>query len=127
MSKICLYQHRIFDALTFVFRICLFVLRLIGIFVFSYPCFVTYAMCCICMCGGRIVCARALNGGGGWHIAQSGRTALMLAASIVHVVDCVRLLLVAGADKDAKDTVRARAVLRVGLCCVRRQRFCKRK
>jgi ankyrin repeat protein len=41
----------------------------------------------------------------GESISQSERTALIFAASRGHV-DCVRLLIDAGADKDAKDNVR---------------------
>ena len=40
--------------------------------------------------------------------AQNGKTALILAATYGHA-DCARLLLDAGADKDAKCNVRARA------------------
>jgi ankyrin repeat protein len=43
-------------------------------------------------------------------LSQDGWTALMLAASRDRV-DCVRLLLDAGADKEAKNDVRASAVV----------------
>ncbi len=46
--------------------------------------------------------------------AQYGRTALIWAAAKGHA-DCVRLLLDAGADKEAKCKVRASAVARVGI------------
>ncbi len=41
-----------------------------------------------------------------WRRAQSGSTALILAAGSGHA-DCARLLLDAGADKEATDKVRA--------------------
>jgi ankyrin repeat protein len=43
---------------------------------------------------------------------QSGRTALIIAVMHGHA-DCVRLLIDAGADKDAKDMVRRRSLI----CC----------
>ncbi len=47
--------------------------------------------------------------GGGKLNSQSGRTALMRAASRGRA-DCVRLLIDAGADKDAKNRVRRRSL-----------------
>jgi hypothetical protein len=45
-------------------------------------------------------------------LTQSGRTALIQAAQNGHT-DCVRLLVQAGADKDAKDNVRVSLVSRM--------------
>ena len=47
-------------------------------------------------------CVRALSH---WHGAQGGETALFSAAYYGNA-DCVRLLLAAGADKNAQDEVR---------------------
>ena len=48
----------------------------------------------------------ALHGGGGaWQHAQGGDTALILVSRLGRL-DCARLLLNAGADKDAKNNVR---------------------
>jgi hypothetical protein len=49
--------------------------------------------------------------------AQDGRTALMRAANSGHK-DCVRLLLDAGANKNAKDRVRGGSVWYVDVVCV---------
>ena len=62
----------------------------------------------MCVC----VCASAAEAGGGSHFggggaAQFGSTALIYAARDGHA-DCARLLLDAGADKEAKNNVRAR-------------------
>ena len=58
-----------------------------------------------------------------WHIGRraqmSGGTALIYAAHEGHA-DCARLLLDAGADKEAKDPVRARAGFASEPCCVQR-------
>jgi hypothetical protein len=58
-------------------------------------------------------------GGGGTliHCAQEGFTALIAAAREGHS-DCVRVLLDAGADKNATDKVRASAGLECGPGCV---------
>jgi hypothetical protein len=63
--------------------------------------------------GGADTCGRRLMAAA----AQSGNTALILAGYKGHA-DCARLLLDAGADKNAVDNVRARAGLvgRVGCC-----------
>jgi ankyrin repeat protein len=55
----------------------------------------------------RRACAH-VGGTLGRRRAQNGSTALMFAAEKGHV-DCVRLLLDAGADKEAKNEVRASA------------------
>ena len=47
---------------------------------------------------------------GGESDSQSGYTALIEAASRGHA-DCVRMLVDAGADKDARDNVRRRSLL----------------
>jgi hypothetical protein len=70
-----------------------------------------------CPCDGRRVCAFAcvdilIRGGacgrrGAMARAQHGSTALIRAAATGHV-ECVRLLLEAGADKDAACKVRGR-------------------
>jgi hypothetical protein len=64
----------------------------------SVPCSMAVALC---LCGCNF----------DW---QRGNTALIYAAQYGRV-DCVRLLIDAGADKDAKDNVRRRFVLFCGL------------
>ena len=82
-------------------------------------------VCCVCVCvcvcvvAAICVCDLHLCGGDMWHTRAQGRwTALIYAAAEGHA-DCVRLLLDAGADKDAKDQVRAsgRVVWRWACCC----------
>jgi hypothetical protein len=86
-------------------------------------------LCFVSMCGvvSRIVAyqrRRDSGGGGGTFLhsrVQFGMTALMPAASNGHA-DCARLLLDAGADKEAKDKVRdsadsVRVCLRAHVLC----------
>jgi hypothetical protein len=61
----------------------------------------------------HVVAAAAATHGHTRSRAQNGWTALICAATNGHA-DCVRLLLDAGADKEAKDSVRASAVFVYG-------------